>query len=295
MFEFIDREERDPASTYSVRNMCKWLKVNRSSYNYWKAREPSFTAVRRRKTAAMVKAAFDASDGTYGYRRIAWVLANSGHPVDPEVVRSIMRDQGLVAATPKRKHPITTVAGDADSIPDLVARNFTADAPGTKLCGDITYIRTSEGWVYLATVLDMFSKKVVGYALDDNMRTPLVVDALNMAVRNLPYRAKTILYHSDRGVQYTSQDFAEACGKLGVERSMGRTGVCWDNAWAESFNATIKKERIHRVRYLTRDAAIKDVTRWIELWYNQSRIHSALGYRTPNEVEYEWCQSRRAA
>jgi transposase InsO family protein len=296
MCQFINCEERDPGPTHSVRDMCTWLGVNRSSYYGWKTRGESATAARRKQITTMIVQIFTASDSTYGYRRIAAELARRHRPADAGVVRSIMREQGLVAATPKRKHPITTIAADAGAIPDLIKREFSAEAPGQRLCGDITYIRTSEGWVYLATVLDFFSKKVVGYAMADNMRTELVITALEMAVRNLPrHGGNPIVYHSDHGVQYTSQAFADACGKLGVQRPVGRTGVCWDNAWAESFNATLKKERCHRAHYLTREEAVRDVTGYIELWYNQRRIHSALGYHTPNEAEHEWCQNRRAA
>ena len=141
--------------------------------------------------------------------------------------------------------------------------------------------------MYLATVLDCCTKKVVGYALADHMRTSLVVDALVMAVKNGHVTAGVTIFHSDRGTQYTSAEFATYTGQVGIIRSVGRTGICYDNAWAESFNATLKKERVYRTSYPTRDRAIKDIARWIELRYNQKRLHSALGYRTPNEAEQE--------
>ncbi|WP_054811446.1 IS3 family transposase [Nocardia arizonensis] len=147
----------------------------------------------------------------------------------------------------------------------------------------------------MATVLDCFSKKVVGYAMADHMRTELVTDALRMAARNLPFRRGETIFHSDRGVQYLSAEFAAVTEELGVLRSVGRTGVCWDNCWAESFNGTLKNERVHRTEYPTREHARKDIVSYIELRYNQIRLHSGIDYRTPNEVESEWFDRNKAA
>ena len=158
-----------------------------------------------------------------------------------------------------------------------------------------TYIPTWEGWLYLATVLDCFSKKVVGYAMADHMRTSLVTQALQMAANNVGFTVGETIFHSDRGCQYLSAEFAGFAGSLGVRRSVGRTGVCYDNAWAESFNGTLKNERVNRTSYPTREHARIDIARYIELRYNQIRLHSALGYMTPNEVECEWFENRRAA
>ncbi len=147
----------------------------------------------------------------------------------------------------------------------------------------------------MATVLDCFSKKVVGYAMADHLRTELVTDALTMAARNLDLIEGVTIFHSDRGCQYTSGEFAMVTNKLGVRRSLGRTGICYDNAWAESFNGKLKNERMNRTVYPTREHARIDITRYIELRYNQIRLHSAIGYRTPNEVEHEWIQQRDKA
>lgn len=206
-----------------------------------------------------------------------------------------MRELGLQPCQPKPFRPVTTIAGDAGTLPDRVNRDFTADAPGRKLVGDITYIRTWEGWLYLATVLDCFSKKVVGYAMADHMRTELVADALRMAARNCEFAPGVTIFHSDRGVQYLSTEFAELTVELQILRSVGRTGICYDNAWAESFNATLKNERVYRTQYPTRNHARTDITRYIELRYNQIRLHSAIGYRTPNEVESDWFEQKKAA
>ena len=162
--------------------------------------------------------------------------------------------------------------------------------------GDITYIpHLGKDSLYLATVMDCYSKKIIGYAIAGNMRTRLVAEALHMAVRNCPVTRGETVFHSDRGSQYTSADYAEIMNTYGIRASVGRTGSCYDNAAAESFNATCKKEVVNRKIYPTRKHAIKDVTAWIELRYNQKRLHSALGYRTPNHVHQEWSQHQKAA
>ncbi len=215
--------------------------------------------------------------------------------VDDETVRKIMRGLDLVACQPRPRRSVTTIAGDAAGTGDLVGRDFTADRPATKLVGDITYIPTWEGWLYLATVLDCFSKKVVGYAMADHMRTSLVTDALGMAARSRHIRPGITIMHTDRGVQYMSREYCDHARGLGITRSVGRTGVCWDNAWAESFNGTLKNERVYRTVYPTREHARIDITRYIELFYNSRRLHSALGYQTPNEVEQAWYATETAA
>lgn len=290
-YAFIESEE----GNYPVSKMCLWARVSRSGYYDWRDRPQSAAAARREILAAEVAFAFDHSDGTYGYRRIHAQLVRWGTVVDDETVRLLMRELGLVACQPKPFRPVTTLAGDAGTLPDRVNRNFTADAPGRKLVGDITYIRTWEGWLYLATVLDCFSKRVVGYAMADHMRTELVADALCMAARNCELVPGVTIFHSDRGSQYLSTEYAELTAELQILRSVGRTGICYDNAWAESFNATLKNERVYRTQYPTRDHAKADIARYIELRYNQIRLHSAIGYRTPNEVESDWFEQKKAA
>ena len=243
----------------------------------------------------MIKDVFEDSDGTYGYRRIQVVLERRGVRADGSTIRAIMRDLGLKAAGPRAKVRTTVPAQDLGERPDLLGRDFTADEPGKKLCGDITYVRTWAGFIYLATVLDCCTKKVVGYAMGDRMRTSLVCQAIDMAVRRCPVERGVTVFHSDRGSQYTSQRFLDHLKGYGIRPSVGRTGVCWDNAWAESFNATLKNERVHRMVCPTKDKAVSDIASWIELRYNHVRLHSALGYRTPNEVERELLNLTKAA
>jgi transposase InsO family protein len=162
------------------------------------------------------------------------------------------------------------------------------------MVGDITYIPTWEGWVYLATVIDCATRKVAGWAMDDNYRTPLITSAIEMAARNLGLPADAV-FHSDRGSNYTSAEFAAALERLGISQSVGRTGICYDNALAESFNAALKVERVHRTAYPTRKKAKEDIARYIELRYNRARLHSGLGYRTPQEALDEYLNRQLAA
>jgi putative transposase len=289
-YEFIDAEK----AHYPIVKMCAWAAVSTSGFYEWRDRPASATARRREELTLLIEAIFDDSDGTYGYRRVHAALARQGQRCSPELVRALMRRLGLQPCQPRPWRPTTTVPGDAGEIPDLVRRDFTADEPGAKLVGDITYIPTWEGWLYLATVLDCHTKACVGYALADHMRTDLVIEALQMAARNYSL-AEDAIFHSDRGTQYTSDAFAKATAELGIRRSVGRTGVCFDNAQAESFNAAVKVERVNRTVYPTREHARKDVTRYIEFRYNTKRLHSALGYRTPHEAYTEYLNRHTAA
>ena len=289
-FEFIDAQKAD----FPVVKMCMWAEVSTSGYYEWRDRPSSATAIRRAHLTRLVKAIFDHSDQTYGYRRVHAQLVRQGEQVSPELVRELMRDLNLVACQPRPWRPTTTVPGDHGPIPDLVKRDFTAAAPGQKMVGDITYIHTWQGWVYLATVIDCYTKACIGYAMADHLRTELVVDALTMAARNYPL-AEGAIFHSDRGTQYTSADFAAATDRLKIRRSVGATGVCFDNALAESFNAAVKVERVNRTVYPTREHARKDVARYIEFRYNSQRLHSALDYQTPQEVYYEYLNRQSAA
>jgi putative transposase len=290
-YAFIDAEK----ARYSIARMCVWLEVSASGYDEWRNRPLSATAQRRTRLTTLVEAIFDESDGTYGYRRVHAALARQGQGCGPELVRDLMRKLGLVACQPRPWRPTTTQGGESGpAVADLVGRDFRADAPGTKLVGDITYLPTREGFAYLATVIDCCTKECLGYAIAAHMRTELVIDALRMAARNYCLQSAAI-FHTDRGSQYLSQAFAEVVDQLDLRHSVGRVGSCFDNAQAESFNATLKVERVNRTAYPTREHARKDVTRYIEFRYNTKRLHSALGYRTPQEARADYQNRRQAA
>src|SRR5216683_2853971 len=266
-FEFIDAEyaahrESDDEHVPSIVKMCRWMEVSRSGFYEWRNAPESTTAKRRGELALIVKKSFDESDGTYGYRRVHTDLVAWGVPAGPELVRSVMRELGL--------------------------------EPCQKMVGDITYIPTWQGWLYLATVIDCHTKEVIGWATGDNYKTPLIEKAIEMAARNYPL-AENAIFHSDRGSNYTSQQFAKTLKKLNLRQSVGRTGICYDNAMAESFFAALKNERVHRTQYPTREHARRDVVRYIEFWYNSKRRHSGLQYRTPRQARNEYLERQSAA
>jgi putative transposase len=294
VYEFIDAQYATSPAAPAIVCMCRWLEVSKSGYYEWRSRPESATAKRREELKLVITKAFEDSDGTYGHRRVWAQLARWGVRAGRELVRALMRELGLVACQPRPWRPSTTQQGKAGPVPDLVNRNFTAQAPGEKMVGDITYIPTWEGWLFLATVIDCATRKVAGWAMDDNYRTPLITAAIEMAARNLDLPPDAI-FHSDRGSNYTSGDFAAALERLGIRQSVGRTGICFDNSLAESFNAALKVERVHRTAYPTRKKAREDIARYIELRYNRVRLHSALGYRTPQEALTEYLNRQPAA
>ena len=297
-YEFIDEEyataATDTATAPTITCMCQWLWVSKSGFYEWRSRPDSVTAKRRELLKIKIMALFAANDSAYGYRRMHAALVRAGEQAGPELVRRLMRELGLVACQPRPWRPATTHAGAAGPIPDLVARDFAAAAPGEKMVGDITYISTWQGWLYLATVIDCATRKIIGWAMDDNYKTPLISAAIEMAARNLALPPDAI-FHSDRGSNYTSAEFAAVLDRLGIRQSVGRTGTCFDNALAESVNAAVKVELVNRTVYPTRKKAKEDIARYIELRYNRTRLHSGLGYRTPQEVLDEYLNQQAAA
>lgn len=282
-------------ANYPVVWMCRLLAVPRSSFYAWRAQAATETATeaRRRELAVHVVRVFTAGRGTYGCRRVAAQLNREDHRCSVGLVADLMRELGLKACQP-RAYRRTTVPGEAPvESPDLIGRDFTADQPGIRLVGDITYLRTGEGWLYLATVIDLATRMVIGWQLADHMRTSLVVDALEMAVVHGHVRAGAV-FHSDRGAQYTSAEYTAFCTRRQVRTSVGRTGVCWDNAAAESFFAALKNECYHRESFPTRARARFAVADYIEMFYNRQRLHSTLGYRTPAEALTDYQQHRAA-
>jgi transposase InsO family protein len=298
-YVFIDAEYTalagEEAYAPTIAQLCEWLEVSKSGYYDWRSRPQSVAAKRRELLELKIKALFEANNAEYGYRRIHAALVRGGETVDDETVRKIMRDLGLEPCQPKPwRCSLTEQDGQAGPIPDLVNRDFTADKPGQKMVGDITYIDSWAGWVYLATVIDCATRKIVGWAMDDNYKTPLISSAIRMAARNLDLPDGAI-FHSDRGSNYTSSEFGKVLKELGISQSVGRTGICYDNALSESVNGTLKNELVYRTAYATRKAAMTDIARWIELRYNRTRLHSTLGYRTPQEVLDEYLNGQEAA
>ncbi len=254
-YEYIDSQKAEPINLNPIVKMCCWLGVSTSGFYDWLKRPQSATATRRKALIARIHHYFEESEGTYGYRRIHADLAAEQTECSPELVRQVMRQEGLLACQPRPFRVTTqTDALAAANMPDLLRRDFTADRPGMKFVGDITYIHTWQGFIYLATVIDCYSKKVVGWSIADHMRTELLADALNNAAATTLIEPDAI-WHSDRGSVYTSADFRALVAGLGMRSSMGRTGVCWDNSMAESFFSMLKNERVYRTVYATKSQA----------------------------------------
>jgi transposase InsO family protein len=275
--------------------MCDLLDLARSSFYAWRNRTETPTAMRRRQLAEHVQRVFDDSRQTSGCRRVAAQLNREGRECSVGLVADLMRELGLKAVQ-SRGYKRTTIPGEQPvESPDLLERDFAAGGePGERLVGDITYLRTGQSWLYLATVIDLATRMVIGWQLADHMRTSLVIDALQMGIDAGLVRPNAI-FHSDRGCQYTSGEFAQFCTDKHVRTSVGRTGVCWDNAAAESFFAALKNEMYYRQAWPTRARARFAIAEYIEVFYNRRRLHSTLGYHTPFEALTDTHQAATAA
>ena len=277
--------EAEKAEHRNVARACELLEVSRSAFYDWHQHRPSLRHLADEALGERIQAVFDASRGTYGWPRVHQALRRKAIHASRKRVARIMRQKGLVGRC-RRRWTKTTVSDPETRAVDLVKRAF---GPGTVeldrvYVGDITYIWTWEGWLYLATVIDLASRRVVGWAMADHMRTQLVSDALRMAVaRRRP--APGLIFHSDRGTQYTSTEFTALLGEHHMVQSLSRPRQCWDNAVAESFFSSLKLELIHRQSWATRAQVRRAVVDYIEVFFNRRRLHSSLGFLTP--VEYE--------
>jgi transposase InsO family protein len=275
------REERFP-----VMFMCELLEVTRQGYYAWKKRAPSARAVDDEKLTALITEIHAENEGRYGIDRIHRELARRGHRAGPQRVRRLARAAGLTCVHP-RPYKATTVQdpANASGLVDLVGRDFVPAAQDQLWYGDITYIFTMTGWAYMATVIDGYSRKVVGWSVADHMREELVTGALAMALANRNPGVGEVVFHSDRGSQYTGRAFRDACLSSGIIPSVGHTGICFDNAAAESWNATFKKELIHLHAWKNVAHVKQAVFEYVEVYYNRKRIQKALGYLSPSELE----------
>jgi transposase InsO family protein len=274
--------------------MCAQLGVSRSGYYAWRAAGPSQREKDDSALIAVMRKVHERARGNPGVRRMRAGLAALGHLVSHKRVHRLMQAAGLRGRHPKAWKR-TTIGGDKPvPAPDLIGRDFTAALPGTRWCGDVTYIRTRDGWAYMATVTGLHSRAVVGWAVAGHMRTSLVTAALDMALAARK-PAAGVIFHSDRGCQYTSSVFDSYCKENDIRRSLGRTGICYDNAVSESFFATYKKELIHTRPWPTLAALEKETRDWITSYYNTIRRHSTLGYLTPMEYELGYRQLSQLA
>lgn len=270
-------------ASYPVQVMCRVLEVSRGGYYEWLKRKPSAHAQRDAVLKEQIQESHERSGGTYGRPRVHADLKEEGERVAPKRVARLMREEGLEGVSRRRKVVTTRRDGDARPAPDLVDRNFTAAGPDQLWVADITYIPTWAGFLYLAVVLDVWSRRIVGWAMATRLRKELVLAALEMALDQR--RPDSVIHHSDHGSQYTSIAFGLRCSEADVRPSLGSVGDCYDNAMCESFFATLECEMLDRQRFRTPAEARPAVFQFIEGWYNSRRRHSALGYLSPVEFE----------
>ncbi len=269
---------------YGVGRLCRVLGVSRSGYYAWSKREPSKRALEDQKLSERIVAIHKRSRGTYGVPRIHAELADDHEiHIGRERISRLMRAEGI-AGVSRRRGTRTTLRGeDAHVIPDLVERDFSADGPDQLWVADISYVPSWAGFLYLAIVLDVWSRRIVGWSMRKHLRTELVVEALEMALHQR--RPEGVVHHSDQGCQYTSIAFGRRCRQAGIQPSTGSVGDCFDNAMAESFFASLECELIDRESWKTRTEARLAVFDYLEGWYNPHRRHSALGYLSPMAFE----------
>jgi transposase InsO family protein len=281
-FAFIQAELAD---AYPVDAACEVLGVSRTGYYAWRDRPASAAATRREELAAKVRAVHEANRRVYGSPRVHAALVASGEVVCENTVAKVMRERQIRARTSRKFVPRTTDSRHERPVAaNVLDRQFDATLPDRKWAADITYVPTDQGWLYLAGVIDLCSRKLVGWSMAEHMRTDLVADALRMAVaRRSP--GAGLLHHSDRGVQYASDDYQKLLADHGIACSMSGKGDCYDNAVMESFWGTLKAELVNHERYATRDEARASIFEYVEVFYNRHRLHSSLGYQSPEQFE----------
>lgn len=288
-YRWVDSQR---AAGFLVTVACAVAGVSTSGFYAWLASMRIGPSAADLDEAYLVRDILDvhaASDGTYGVPRVTAALRRAGRDVNHKRVERLMRVYGVEGIHKRHRIRTTIPAEDNPPIPDLVGRRFAAGRPDTAWCSDITYIRTGEGWLFLASVLDLGSRRLLGYAMADHMRTELITDALDMAVAARGGQVAGVIAHADRGSQYMSASYQETIAAYGLLASVGRTGVCWDNSVAESFWSTLKRELVHRQQYPTRADARRAIFVWIN-YYNRTRLHSTLGYLPPLEWEQLYTQ-----
>lgn len=291
IFAHIQRHENE----YAIEKMCRILQVSKSGYYKWKQRQHAPETDReadRTEKKRMVSRSFRESRGTYGSPRVHQDLVAWGYTMSVKTVARLMQEQGL-RAIPKVAFVTTTDSNHTlKTEPNRLNRDFTAEQPNQVWVTDITYIRTREGWLYLATVMDLFSRKIVGWNIQDHMRTELALDALKMALSSREIPESGLLHHSDRGSQYCAIDYKKVLTNHRCTLSMSRKGDPFDNACIESFHASLKKELVHRTRFRTKAEASHAVTRYIAGYYNRKRRHSTIGHVSPQAFEETYHQAK---
>lgn len=285
-FSFIHAEK----ASFPIAAMCRLFDVTRQGYYAYANRPPSPRVRAEVELCEAIREVFAASGDTYGSPRVLRELRKAGFCVSKRRVERAMRGMGISPPMPRRRCRTTTQNPAHPVAPNELARDFTASRPNERWVTDITYVWTDEGWAYVAAILDLFSRAVVGWAVDSSLSTRLPLAALAAAAQRRRPDAG-LLHHSDRGCQYTSAEYRDALAELGISVSMSRTGNCWDNAVAESFFATLKNELVNRRTWATRLDLRAALFEYIEVFYNRRRLHSSIDYKTPAEVEQEYAKA----
>lgn len=270
---------------FSIRHQCRYFKVSASGYYAWLKRKISSRQQRQQERDVLIKTVFDQHNQRYGAQRIQHdLIQKQGMKVNVKTIRCSMKRQGLIAKAAKRFKATTNSQHHLPTAPNLIKRDFNAAQPNQKWVGDITYLPTSEGWLYLATVIDLYSRRVIGWAMNERMTAALVSDAMTMALwrRRFP---KDVIFYSDQGSQYCSHKFQQLLADHQIHSSMSAQGACYDNACAESFFHSMKVEAIHGEPIRTREQMRQCVFQYIEVDYNRIRLHSSNGYKSPVEFE----------
>ena len=281
-FRFIQAEK----ASFPIAVLCRTLGVSRAGYYAWAGRGVSTRAQADAALAHQIQTIHRSSRGTYGAPRVHAELHAAGQRVGRQRVARLMRAAALRGCSRRRQRVCTTVTDPtATAAPNLIARTFEASRPNELWVGDITYVPTGEGWLYLATLLDVYSRRIVGWAMAEHLRTELALDALTMALQQRRPPPGQLVHHTDRGCQYTARAYQAVLATHGVICSMSRAGDCYDNALAESFFGTLKAELVHGQCWPTRRVARLALFEWIEVFYNRQRRHSALGYFSPAQFE----------
>ncbi|CAJ4806474.1 transposase [Burkholderia pseudomallei] len=271
---------------HPVRMMCRVLGVSPSGYYAWRERPRSSRELKQVQLDSLVREAYDAEKGRAGSPRVVRRLREQGHHAGRHQVAKSMRRQALRAKAARKYKATTNSNHNLPVAPNLLQQNFHTDRANQAWVSDITYIATEEGWLYLAVVLDLYSRHVIGWSMSERMTATLVCSALTMAIF-ARRRPKGVIVHSDRGSQYCSQDYQRLLSKHGLRCSMSKKGDCYDNAAMESWNHSLKVEAIHGERFATREQAKDHVFEYIEVYYNRQRLHSTLGYLSPVEFELQ--------
>jgi putative transposase len=279
---------------FSLSALCRAMQVCRCGFYAWRKRAKSAHQIQDETLTEQIKSVYQESKETYGSPRICADLKEAGIPCSQKRIARLMR-LSKISALRRKRFVVTTDSDHKMPIAEnLLDRTFEVQTPDTRWTADITYLWTGQGWLYLAVILDLFSRRIVGWAMDQTIDRALVLSALNMAlVGRKP--VSDLLCHSDRGSQYASGDYQKRLKEVGIVCSMSRRGNCWDNAPTESFFAGLKKEMVYRTRFETRDQARSAVFSWIEVWYNRKRRHSTLGYLSPEAFERKHQQQQAAA